>query len=339
MTKRVSGGHMRRRKFITFLGGAAVWPLAAHAQQGERVRRIGVLMAFDDNDSRAKVWLARFIQGLSELGWTAGRNLQMDVRWAGDDVERMRMFAKELVNLQPDVILAFGTPVTAALKRETRTIPIVFAIVSDPVGEGFVASLSRPGGNITGFHNSEASIGGKWLELLKEVAPGISRAAMIFNPDTAPGHGKYYMPDFEATARSLKVEPISAPVRSLAELETVITALGREPGSGFVAMADFFLFINREATISLAARNNVPAVYPWSDVVMAGGLLSYGPDLEDIVRRAAPYVDRILHGANPTELPVQVPTKFELAINLKTAKALGLTVPRSMLLSADEVIE
>jgi putative ABC transport system substrate-binding protein len=331
---------MRRREFITLLGGAAVaWPLAARAQQGERVRRIGVLMAFDENDSRAKAWLARFIQGLSELGWTAGRNLRMDVRWAGDNVDRMRMFAKELVNLQPDVILAFGTPVTAALKRETRTIPIVFAIVSDPVGEGFVASLSRPGGNITGFHNSEASIGGKWLELLKEVAPGISRAAMIFNPDTAPGHGKYYMPDFEVTARSLKVEPISAPVQSLAELETVITALGREPGSGFVAMADFFLFINREATISLAARNNVPAIYPWGDVVKAGGLLSYGPDLEDIVRRAAPYVDRILHGANPAELPVQVPTKFELAINVKTAKALGLTVPPTLLTRADEVIE
>ena len=331
---------MRRREFITLLGGAAVaWPLAARAQQDERMRKIGVLMAFDETDPRANAWLARFTRGLSELGWAPGHNLRIEVRWAGDNVDRMRMFAKELVGTQPDVILAFGTPVTAALKRETRTIPIVFAIVSDPVGEGFVASLSHPGGNITGFHNSEASIGGKWLELLKEIAPGVVRAAMIFNPDTAPGHGKYYMPDFEASARSLKVEPISAPVRSVVELEKVITDLGREPGSGFVAMADFFLFINRETAISLAARNNVPAVYPWGDVVMAGGLLSYGPDLEDIVRRAAPYVDRILHGANPAELPVQVPTKFELAINVKTAKALGLTVPPTMLTRADEVIE
>jgi putative ABC transport system substrate-binding protein len=331
---------MRRREFITLLGGAAVaWPLAARAQQDERMRKIGVLMAFDETDPRANAWLARFTRGLSELGWAPGHNLRIEVRWAGDNVDRMRMFAKELVGTQPDVILAFGTPVTAALKRETRTIPIVFAIVSDPVGEGFVASLSHPGGNITGFHNSEASIGGKWLELLKEIAPGVVRAAMIFNPDTAPGHGKYYMPDFEASARSLKVEPISAPVRSVVELEKVITDLGREPGSGFVAMADFFLFINRETAISLAARNNVPAVYPWGDVVMAGGLLSYGPDLEDIVRRAAPYVDRILHGANPAELPVQVPTKFELAINVKTAKALGLTVPPTLLTSADEVIE
>ena len=331
---------MRRREFITLLGGAAVaWPLAARAQQDERMRKIGVLMAFDETDPRANAWLARFTRGLSELGWAPGHNLRIEVRWAGDNVDRMRMFAKELVGTQPDVILAFGTPVTAALKRETRTIPIVFAIVSDPVGEGFVASLSHPGGNITGFHNSEASIGGKWLELLKEIAPGVVRAAMIFNPDTAPGHGKYYMPDFEVSARSLKVEPISAPVRSVVELEKVITDLGREAGSGFVAMADFFLFINRETAISLAARNNVPAVYPWGDVVMAGGLLSYGPDLEDIVRRAAPYVDRILHGANPAELPVQVPTKFELAINVKTAKALGLTVPPTMLTRADEVIE
>lgn len=225
------------------------------------------------------------------------------------------------------------------MKRETRTIPIVFAIVSDPVGEGFVASLAHPGGNITGFHNSEASIGGKWLELLKQIAPSVTRVAMVFNPDTAPGHGKYYMPDFEASARSLKVEPISAPVRSVAELEAFITPLGREPGGGFIAMADFFLFINRETVISLAARNKLPAVYPWRDVVIAGGLLSYGPDLEDIVRRAAPYVGRILHGEKPADLPVQVPTKFEVAVNLKTAKALGLTVPSAILLSADEVIE
>ena len=329
---------MRRRQFITLLGGAATWPLAARAQQPERMRRIGVLMAFDERDARAKGWLSRFTQGLSELGWTEGSNLQMEVRWA-DSVDRMRMFAKELVELRPDVILSFGTPVTAALQRETRTIPIVFAIVSDPVGDGFVESLSHPGGNITGFHNSEASIGGKWLELLQQMAPGLKRAAMIFNPDTAPGHGKYYMPDFETAARSSRVTPIPAAVHSIADLEAVITDLGREPGGGFVAMADFFLLNHRVQMIAAAAQNHVPAVYPWREVVQAGGLLSYGPDLEDIVRRAAPYVDRILHGEKPADLPVQVPTKFEVAVNVKTAKALGLEVPQSILVTADEVIE
>ena len=330
---------MQRREFITLIGGAAAaWPLTARAQQPERRRRIGVLMAFDERDARAKGWLSRFTQGLSELGWTEGRNLQMEVRWA-DSVDRMRMFAKELVELRPDVILSFGTPVTAALQRETRTIPIVFAIVSDPVGEGFVESLSHPGGNITGFHNSEASIGGKWLELLQQIAPGLKRAAMIFNPDTAPGHGKYYMPDFETAARSSQVTPIPAAVHSIADLEAVITDLGREPGGGFVATADFFLLNHRAQMIAAAAQNHVPAVYPWREVAAAGGLLSYGPDLEDIVRRAAPYVDRILHGAKPAELPVQLPTKFEMTVNVKTAKALGLTVPTSILLGADEVIE
>jgi putative tryptophan/tyrosine transport system substrate-binding protein len=331
---------MKRREFITLLGGAvAAWPIAARAQQGQPMRRIGVLMAFNETDSRAKRWLSRFASGLSQLGWTNGSNLRIDVRWAGDDVKQMRLFAKELVGIKPDVILAFGTPVTAALQRETRTIPIVFAIVSDPVGEGFVASLSHPGGNITGFHNSEASIGGKWLELLAQVAPGVKRAAMIFNPDTAPGHGKYYMPDFEAAARSLDITPIAAPVHSLEELEAAITSLGRTPGGSFIAMADFFLLNHRAAMIALAARNNIPAVYPWREVPTAGGLLSYGPDLEDIVRRAAPYVDRILRGANPAELPVQVPVKFETVVNVKTAKALGLEVPASILLRADEVIE
>jgi putative ABC transport system substrate-binding protein len=296
-------------------------------------------MAFNETDSRAKGWLSRFVKGLSELGWSEGNNLWIDVRWAGDDVDRMRLFARELVGLKPDVILAFGTPVTAALKRETRTIPIVFAIVSDPVGEGFVDSLSHPGGNITGFHNSEGSIGGKWLELLTQVAPGVKRAAMIFNPDTAPGHGKYYMPDFEAAARSLGVTAIASPVHSLEELQVAISGLGQEPGGGFIAMADFFLLNHRASMIALAAQNHVPAVYPWREVPTAGGLLSYGPDLEDIVRRAAPYVDRVLHGANPAELPVQVPVKFETVVNVRTAKSLGLVLPESILLRADEVIE
>ena len=332
---------MRRREFITLAGAVATagLPVIARAQQPTRVRRVGVLLAFNEDDPRARSWLTVFNQELSVLGWVTGRNIQQDVRWAGDNVSRMRSFAKELVGLQPDVILAFGTPVTAALKQETQTIPIVFAIVSDPVGEGFVASLSQPGGNITGFHNSEASIGGKWLGLLKQIAPKISRAGMIFNPDTAPGHGKYYMADFKNSARSLDVEAIELPVQSVGELEKAIIELGRTPGSSFVAMADFFLFINRETEISLAAQNKVPAIYPWRDVVSAGGLISYGPDLEDIVRRAAPYVHLILQGAKPADLPVQVPTKFEVAVNLKTARTLGLEVPAAILATADQLIE
>src|SRR5262249_49910868 len=283
------GRQMRRREIIALLGGAAAgWPLSALAQAGG-VRRVGVLLAFDESDPGPRTWVAPVTQGLCEQSWPAGRNGEIEIRWAGNDVELMRKFAKELVASKPNVILAFGTPVTAALQRETRTIPIVFAIVSDPVGDGFVASLSHPGGNITGFHNSESSIGGKWMELLKQIAPSVTRAAMISNPDTAPGHGKYYMSDFEASARSLNVQPIAAPVHNVAELEKVIADLGREPGNGFIAMADFFLFINRDTAISLAARNRIPAVYPWRDVVVAGGLLSYGPDLADIVRRAAPY--------------------------------------------------
>jgi putative ABC transport system substrate-binding protein len=330
---------MRRREFISLLGGAAAaWPIAASAQQLGGIRHVGVLLAFDESDPRPQRWLTSFTKGLAELGWTSGRNLQTDIRWAGNDVDLMQKFAKELVALKPNVILAFGTPVTAALQRETRTIPIVFAIVSDPVGEGFVGSLAHPGGNITGFHNSEASIGGKWFEqLLAQVAPALKRVAMIYNPDTAPGHGKYYMPDFDAAAHSSQVTPIPAAVHSVADLEAVIANLGSEPGGGFIAMADFFLLNNREPMIAAATQNRVPAIHPWREV--AGGLLSYGPDLEDIVRRAAPYIDRILRGENPADLPVQVPTKFELVVNLKTAKALGLTISRDFLLVADEVIE
>jgi putative ABC transport system substrate-binding protein len=330
---------MRRREIITLLGGAAAgWPLSALGQPAG-TRRVGVLLAFDESDPRPQAWLTAFTQGLAELGWTTGRNLQTDIRWAGNDVDLMRKFAKELVASKPNVILAFGTPVTAALQRETRNIPIVFAIVSDPVGDGFVASLAHPGGNITGFHNSEASIGGKWFELLAQIVPGLKRVAMIFNPDTAPGHGKYYMPDFEAAARSSQVTPVSAAVHTVTDLEAVIADLGSQPSGGFIAMADFFLLNNREQMIAAADQSRVLAIYPWREVTAAGGLLSYGPDLEDIVRRTAPYIDRILHGENPADLPVQVPTKFQLVVNLKTAKALGLTISRDFLLVADEVIE
>jgi putative tryptophan/tyrosine transport system substrate-binding protein len=330
---------MRRRDFIRLLGGVAAWPLAARAQQLDGMQHVGVLLAFAESDPRAQRWLTSFTKGLAELGWTTGRNLQTDIRWAGNDVNLMQKFAKELVALKPNVILAFGTPVTAALQRETRTIPVVFVIVSDPVGDGFVASLAHPGGNITGFHNSEASIGGKWFELLAQVAPRLKRVAMLYNPATAPGHGNYYMPDFEAAAHSSQVIAVPAAVHSVADLEAVIANLGSEPGGGFVATADFFLLNNRESMIAAAAQYRVPAIYPWREATSAGGLLSYGPDLEDIVRRAAPYVDRILRGDNPADLPVQVPTKFDLVINLKTATALGLEIPHNLLVVADEVIE
>ena len=256
------------------------------------------------------------------------------------DVDRTRTFAKELVALQPDVILAQGTPGTAALQRETRTIPVVFVIVADPVGPGFVAGLSRPGGNITGFINSEAVMGAKMLELLREIAPGLERVAMIFNPDTAPGRGTYYLRDFEAAARSSNLKSIAAEARSDADIETVITSLGGEPRGGLVVTPDYFMLNYTEQIVSQAARNNVPTIYPWKPVVVKqDGLLSYGPDLVDIVRRSAPYVDKILHGAKPADLPVQVPVKFEMAVNVKTARVLGLTVPPSILLRADEVVE
>jgi putative ABC transport system substrate-binding protein len=280
------------------------------------------------------------MQGLAEIGWIDGRNLRMEIRWGGGDVNRIRTFAKELVALQPDVILAHGTPATAALQRETRTIPIVFVTVTDPVGDGFVAGLPHPGGNITGFLTSESAMTAKMFELLTEIAPGLKRVAMLFNPDTAPGGGTYYFRDFEAAARSSKVEPIEARARSDPEIELVATSLGGEPGGGLIVMPDYFMFIHSRPIILLAARNNVPTIYPWrSTVVRDSGLLSYGPDLGDIVRRGAVYVDRILRGEKPADLPVQVPVKFEMAVNARTAKALGLTVPPSILVRADEVIE
>ncbi len=332
---------IKRREFVGLLAGATVArPFVALAQKPDRSRRIGVLMSLAENDLEGKAQLSGFMQGLSELGWTNGSNLRTDVRWGGGDIAQIQAFAKELVAGQPDLILSQGTPVTAALQRETRTIPIVFVVVTDPVGEGFVAGLPLPGGNITGFITSEAAMGSKPLDLLLDIAPGIKRVAMLFNPDTAPGGGKYYLGDFEAAARASKVDPIAARVRSDADIEAVVTSLGREPGGGLIVMPDFFLVNHLRPILLQAARNNMPTIYPWRYVVAReGGLISYGPDLRDIVRRAAPYVDRILRGAKPADLPVQVPVKFEMAVNVKTAKALGLTVPASLLLRADEVIE
>jgi putative ABC transport system substrate-binding protein len=329
---------IRRRDFITLLGGvAAAWPLAAGAQQGERVRRIGVLMPWDENEPVVKPRLSAFTQALADLGWTDGRNVRMDLRWAGADINRMRTYAQELVSLQPDLIVTNATPATAAVQRETRTIPIVFVNVGDPVVQRIVARLDRPGGNITGFAIYEASLGGKWLELLSEIAPGLKQAAIMFNPDTAPVSP--LMPSFEMAAQSLKVEPITAPVHSEAEIESAIIALGREPLSGLVVISEVFTLAHRAPIISAAARNNVTAVYGDSVFARDGGLLSYGIDSVDSYRRAATYVDRILRGEKPGDLPVQFPTKYEMVLNLKTAKALGLTVPSNLLATADEVIE
>jgi putative ABC transport system substrate-binding protein len=328
---------MKRREFIAGLGGAAAWPLAARAQQGDRVRRIGYLDA-GEYDPLAKSDLSVFTQALAGLGWTEGRNMRMEVRWASGDFNRLPVLARELVGLQPDIIVTGGTPATVALQRETRTIPIVFAGVGDPVASGLVPRLNQPGGNITGFGRSEASLGGKWLELLSEIAPGLKRAAIMFNPDVAVT-ASAYMPSFETAARSLKIEPIAAPVRSDVEIEAAIGVIGRESGGGLVVTSDAFTLMHRAAIISAAVRNNVPVVATISDFAREGGLLSYGVDEVDIFRRAASYVDRILRGAKPGDLPVQFPTKYEMVVNAKTAKALGLTVPQSILLRADEVIE
>jgi putative ABC transport system substrate-binding protein len=302
------------------------------------MRRIGVLMPYGENDPVAKARYSAFTQALADLGWTDGRNVRIDARWAGGDINRRRALAQELVGLQPDIIVTNGTtPGTAAIQGETRTIPIVFANVAEPVASGLVASLHRPGGNITGFAMFEASLAGKWLELLSEIAPGLKRSAIMFNPDSAPVSA--YMPSFETAAGSLKIVPIVAPVHDDVEIETAIIALGREPGGGLVVMPDVFTNVHRAPIILAAARNNVPAVYPNLFYARDGGLLSYGVDPIDLLRRAATYVDRILRGAKPGDLPVQFPTKFEMIVNLKTAKALGLTVPQSILLRADEVIE
>jgi putative tryptophan/tyrosine transport system substrate-binding protein len=329
---------MKRREFIAGLGSAAVWPLAAQAQQGNRVRRIGVLMPYDENDPEQKTAVSALTQALADLGWIDPRNVRIDLRWGRRDIIRIQALAQELVGLQPDIIVASGTPTTVALQRETRTIPIVFANAADPVGSGFVAGLNQPDRNITGFGVYEASMGGKWLELLSEIAPGLKRASIMFNPNTFPALS--FVPSLETAARSLKVAAIITPVHSDAEIETAIIALGREPGAGLVALPDGFISGHRVPIISAAARNNVPAVYQQSVFVREGGLLSYGSDLlEPSFVRAATYVDRILRGAKPGDLPVQFPVKYAMAVNLKTAKALGLTVPQSILLRADEVIE
>jgi putative tryptophan/tyrosine transport system substrate-binding protein len=327
----------RREVIVTFCGAVAAWPLAAHAQQSDRVRRIGVLIPGDEDDPRAKRLVSALTQALADLGWADGRNVRMDLRWGGGDNNRIRALAQELVGLKPDIIVTNTTPATVAVQQETRTIPIVFANVADPVASGIVARLDRPNGNITGFANFEPSLAGKLLELLTEIAPGLKRVATMFNPD--PSYGPIFRSSFETEARSLNVIIIAAPVRSDEDIETAIIALGREPGGGLFVPAFPFILAHRGSIISAAARNNVPAVYSSSVFARDGGLLSYGANALDPIRPAASYVDRILRGEKPGDLPVQFPVKYEMVVNLKTAKALGLAVPRSILVRADAVIE
>jgi ABC-type uncharacterized transport system substrate-binding protein len=308
------------------------------AQRDERVRRIGVLMAYAESDSEAQAYLAAFREALQQLGWTEGRNIEIVARWAALDLAAMQRFAKELTALQPDLILSHSTPTTVALLQQTRTIPIIFGIVSDPVGSGFVASLSRPKGNATGFTNIVDSMAGKWLELLKEIAPRVSRVGFLFNPSTAT-YAEYYLAPLKAAAASLAVGAFAAPVRDESELDPVIATQAREPNSGLIVMTDSFTSAHRAEITSLAARYRLPAVYPFRFFAELGGLLSYGNDRLDPFRRAASYADRILKGEKASDLPVQAPVKFELVINVKTARALGLTVTDKLLALADEVIE
>jgi putative ABC transport system substrate-binding protein len=330
---------MRRRDFISLLGGAAVaWPHAAIAQQPDRVRRIGLLMVFAATDPEGQRRAAIFAQALQKLGWTDGSNVRIDYRWAGGDADQTRTFAKELVSLAPDVLLAGATPPATALQSVTRTIPIVFVGVSDPVGQGIVESLAHPGGNLTGFTDFEFSLGAKWLETLKAIAPRVTRVALIFNPKTAR-FAPLYLRSAEAAASSFVLELTATPVHDDAEVERALTSLGSEPGGSVLVLPDIFTVTHRKPIIELAARYRLPAVYPYRYFAADGGLLSYGIDPIDPYLRAASYVDRILKGAKPADLPVQQPTKFELVINMKTAKALGLTVPPSLLVRADEVIE
>jgi putative tryptophan/tyrosine transport system substrate-binding protein len=328
---------VNRREVITLLGGAAAaWPLVARAQP-ERMRRIGVLMAHAESDPEGQIFVAVFRETLQKLGWAEGRNIRIDVRWAAE-IELMAGFAKELVALQPDVILANNTPTTAAVLQQTTTIPIVFAVVADPVGSGFVASLARPDGNVTGFTLTEPTMTSKWLELLKEIAPHVSRVAFLFNPAATPYRDIYLNP-FKAAAPNFAVQAIPAPVHSPSELETVIAAQAREPNSGLIVMPDGFMNVHRAKITSLADRWRLPAVYPFRFFAELGGLLCYGNEQRDQFRLAATYVDRVLRGGKPRDLPVQAPVRFELVINLKTAKALGLDVSVQLQQRADEVIE
>jgi putative tryptophan/tyrosine transport system substrate-binding protein len=328
---------MKRRDFISFIGGAAGWPFAARAQQGERIRRIGVLMNLAADDPEGQARLAAFLQGLQEAGWAVGRNVRIDIRWAASDPERNRKLAEELVALAPDAIFASTGQVVMPLRQVTRTVPIVFAALTDPIAIGLVESLARPGGNATGFISGEFGTGAKWLELLKDIAPDVSRVAVLYSADNPSG-----VPQFttiQAVAPSLRVELTSVALHDAGEIERAIATFARLSNGGLVVTRIAEAIVHRDLIIKLAARHRLPAVYPLRLFVTSGGLISYGPDIVDQHRRAATYVDRILKGEKPADLPVQAPTKYELVINLKTAKAMGLTVPETLLARADEVIE
>jgi putative ABC transport system substrate-binding protein len=330
----VSG--IRRRDFITLLGGAAAWPVAVRAQQNDRIRRIGVFMNLPADDPEGQARNTAFVQVLQQLGWTDGRNARIDTRW-GTDAGSTRKYAAELVALAPDVILASASTATSALQQTTRTVPIVFVTVIDPVGAGYVESLARPGGNLTGFSLFEYGLSGKWLELLKEIAPGVTRVAVLRDTAVGSGVGQYAI--IQAVAPSLGVELRPIDMRDAGEIERAVAAFAHVPNSGLIIVGAPSLVVHRNLIITLAARYRLPAIYPFRYHVTSGGLISYGPDSIDPYRRAAGYVDRILKGERPVDLPVQAPTKYKLTINLKTAKALGLDVPTSLLARADEVIE
>jgi putative tryptophan/tyrosine transport system substrate-binding protein len=327
---------VKRREFIGLVGGAAAWPLAARAQ-GERMRRVGVLTQLGENDAEVKAWLKAFQDSLQKLGWEQGRNIRIDYRWGAGDYDRLRSYAAELVGMAPDVLFAAATPALEALNRETRSLPIVFVQVSDPVKLGFLASLARPGGNMTGFANFEHAIGGKWLELLKDTAPGRTRVAVIFDPQLASQIP--YLQEIEAATPAFGVQLIRADVRSAADIERAITGLAEQPNGALIVVPNPVTIRERDFIISLAARYRLPAVYPYRFYAVSGGFISYGIDLADTYQQAAGYVDRILKGAKLGDLPVQLSSKFELVVNLKTAKALGLSIPEPFLQRADEVIE
>jgi putative ABC transport system substrate-binding protein len=334
-------GSMKRREFITlFASGAAVWPLAAQAQQVGQPRRIGVLMAIADDDPLRASYVDALSEGLRNSGWVEGKNIEIDYRWAAGNADRMLQQAKQIVASRPDAIVAHTSPAVAALMGETTTIPILFVTVTEPLGQGFVKSLAHPGGNVTGFTNFEFSMGGKWLQILKEIMPEVKEAKVIYNPDTAPGRGDIFLQSIAAGAASLAIEITSVRVRDPVEIDAAINAIGKTAGAaGLIIPPDVFLIVNRARIIDLAARNRVPTIYQYDYFVRDGGLVSYGVDVPDLFRRVGSYVDRVLAGASPADLPVQAPTKFQTVLNFKTAKALGLSIPQSLLLRADEVIE
>jgi putative ABC transport system substrate-binding protein len=331
---------MKRREFITLIGGAAVsWPLAARTQSSNRLRRVGVLMAIEADDPLRASYVGALLEGLRTFGWIEGKNIQLKYGWAGGNLDRIKKLAKELAVSHLDAILAHTSPATLALKSETTTTPIVFVAVTEPVAQRIITSLAHPGGNITGFTNFEFSMGGKWLQILKEIVPKTNQATVMFNPDTAPGAGDIFLRSIDASAKSLAVGVTVARVRDPAEIEAAISALSNSSSAGLIVPPDVFLLVHRDKIIELAARYRVPTIYQYDNFTMGGGLVSYGVDVPDMFRRAGSYFDRVLKGVSPADLPIQAPTKFKLVINVKTAKALGLTVPPSLLATADEVIE